>query len=172
MGGLQWTDNNITVDMDRYYGGNEFIDEVESLCQRRALAAFGLNDKEWGINVQPYSGSPANFAVYTALVEPHGRIMGKKRVGGGDFCWEAIWNMINIKICLYPNSLDPPHLHANIVYLFESPFPSLSYYTTLYKTACLLILVLPLLHIAIGIFLTCNTTLISFQDLTCLMEVI
>lgn len=67
----------------RYYGGNEFIDQVESLCQKRALAAFGLSDAEWGVNVQPYSGSPANFAVYTALVQPHGRIMGLDLPDGG-----------------------------------------------------------------------------------------
>lgn len=60
----------------RYYGGNEFIDQVETLCQQRALAAYGLNPEEWGVNVQPYSGSPANFAVYTALLRPHDRIMG------------------------------------------------------------------------------------------------
>jgi len=40
----------------RYYGGNEIIDQVESLCQQRALAAYGLNPDEWGVNVQPYSG--------------------------------------------------------------------------------------------------------------------
>lgn len=67
----------------RYYGGNEFIDQVESLCQQRALKAFGLKPEEWGVNVQPYSGSPANFAVYTALVEPHGRIMGLDLPDGG-----------------------------------------------------------------------------------------
>jgi len=59
----------------RYYGGNEIIDKVENLCKARALKAFGLNEKEWGVNVQPYSGSPANFAVYTALLPPHSRIM-------------------------------------------------------------------------------------------------
>ncbi|XP_045599694.2 serine hydroxymethyltransferase [Procambarus clarkii] len=67
----------------RYYGGNEFIDEVEVLCQQRALKTFGLKPEEWGVNVQPYSGSPANFAVYTALVEPHGRIMGLDLPDGG-----------------------------------------------------------------------------------------
>lgn len=36
----------------RYYGGNEFIDESESLCQQRALEAFRLNPEEWGVNVQ------------------------------------------------------------------------------------------------------------------------
>ena len=40
----------------RYYGGNEVIDKVEILCQKRALDLFGLNPDEWGINVQPYSG--------------------------------------------------------------------------------------------------------------------
>ena len=52
----------------RYYGGNEFIDQIESLCQKRALKAFNLSDKEWYVNVQPLSGSPANFEVYTALM--------------------------------------------------------------------------------------------------------
>lgn len=36
----------------RYYGGNEFIDESERLCQQRALEAFNLNPEEWGVNVQ------------------------------------------------------------------------------------------------------------------------
>eukprot|EP00744_Colponema_vietnamica_P000473 GILI01000862.1.p2 GENE.GILI01000862.1~~GILI01000862.1.p2 ORF type:complete len:451 (+),score=160.79 GILI01000862.1:110-1462(+) len=67
----------------RYYGGNEYIDEIERLCQRRALAAFRLNETEWGVNVQPYSGSPANFAVYTALLQPHDRIMGLDLPSGG-----------------------------------------------------------------------------------------
>ena len=67
----------------RYYGGNEIIDQVERLCQKRALEVFGLNPEQWGVNVQPLSGSPANFAVYTAVVEPHGRIMGLDLPDGG-----------------------------------------------------------------------------------------
>jgi glycine hydroxymethyltransferase len=67
----------------RYYGGNEFIDQVESLCQSRALTAFGLNSEEWGVNVQPLSGSPANFAVYTALLVPGDRLMGLSLAHGG-----------------------------------------------------------------------------------------
>merc|ERR1712232_485597 len=67
----------------RYYGGNEVIDKVENLCKERALKAFGLNDKEWGVNVQPYSGSPANFAVYTGMLPPHSRVMGLDLPSGG-----------------------------------------------------------------------------------------
>jgi len=42
----------------RYYGGNEFIDQAELLCQKRALQVFKLDPNEWGVNVQPLSGNP------------------------------------------------------------------------------------------------------------------
>merc|ERR1719209_294688 len=67
----------------RYYGGNDVIDKIELLAQRRALEAYGLDPEEWGVNVQPYSGSPANFAVYTGIIQPHGRIMGLDLPDGG-----------------------------------------------------------------------------------------
>jgi glycine hydroxymethyltransferase len=67
----------------RYYGGNDVIDQIERLCQERALAAYKLDANQWGVNVQPYSGSPANFAVYTALLKPHDRIMGLDLPSGG-----------------------------------------------------------------------------------------
>ena len=67
----------------RYYGGNEVIDEIETLCCFRALSAFKLDTNTWHVNVQPYSGSPANFAVYTALLKPHDRIMGLDLPSGG-----------------------------------------------------------------------------------------
>jgi glycine hydroxymethyltransferase len=56
---------------------------MEKLTQRRALEVFGLDAAKWGVNVQPLSGVPANFAVYTAIVEPHGRIMGLDLPDGG-----------------------------------------------------------------------------------------
>lgn len=67
----------------RYYGGTQVIDQLELLCQRRALQLYDLNPDQWGVNVQPYSGSPANFAVYTALLKPHDRIMGLDLPDGG-----------------------------------------------------------------------------------------
>ena len=67
----------------RYYGGCEVVDEIETLCQQRALDTYHLSPEEWGVNVQPYSGSPANLAVYNALLEPHDRIMGLDLPSGG-----------------------------------------------------------------------------------------
>lgn len=67
----------------RYYGGNENIDQVEILCQKRAMEAFHLDSEEWGVNVQSLSGSPANFQVYTALLEPHDRILSLDLPHGG-----------------------------------------------------------------------------------------
>lgn len=60
----------------RYYGGNEFIDQIEDLTRNRALKAYRLDPQAWGVNVQGYSGSPANLAAYTALLEPGDRLMG------------------------------------------------------------------------------------------------
>jgi glycine hydroxymethyltransferase len=67
----------------RYYGGNEIVDKVELLCMSRALKLFKLKDTEWHVNVQPLSGSPANFTVYSALVPVGGKIMGMKLSSGG-----------------------------------------------------------------------------------------
>ena len=68
---------------NRYYGGCQFIDKVENLCKERALKAYRLDRSKWSVNVQPYSGSPANMAVYTALLNPHDRIMGLDLPSGG-----------------------------------------------------------------------------------------
>ncbi|GKU98500.1 hypothetical protein SLEP1_g11499 [Rubroshorea leprosula] len=67
----------------RYYMGNQYIDQIETLCCERALAAFGLDSQMWGVNVQPYSCTSANFAVYTALLQPGDRIMGLDSPSGG-----------------------------------------------------------------------------------------
>lgn len=63
----------------RYYGGNEFIDEIELLCIERAKKLFNVPHA----NVQPYSGSPANLAVYMATLKPGETVMGLNLVDGG-----------------------------------------------------------------------------------------
>jgi glycine hydroxymethyltransferase len=67
----------------RYYGGNQCIDKIEELCIQRCLEAFNLDPREWGCNVQPYSGSIANFATLTALLKPNDRLMGLDLPSGG-----------------------------------------------------------------------------------------
>lgn len=63
----------------RYYGGNEFVDEIERLAQERAKLLFGVSHA----NVQPYSGSPANQAVCFALLDPGDKLMGLHLSYGG-----------------------------------------------------------------------------------------
>jgi glycine hydroxymethyltransferase len=67
----------------RYYPGNKFIDEIENLAKERALKAFKLNPNEWSVNVQPYSGSSANLAVYLGLINPGETIIGLNLFHGG-----------------------------------------------------------------------------------------
>ncbi|KAJ1943569.1 Serine hydroxymethyltransferase, cytosolic, partial [Linderina macrospora] len=67
----------------RYYGGNEYIDQSEALCQKRALETFHLDSAKWGVNVQSLSGAPANLYVYGALLKPHDRLMGLDLPHGG-----------------------------------------------------------------------------------------
>ena len=67
----------------RYYGGNEVVDKIEDICAERALDLFKLDPNKWHVNVQALSGSPANLAVYTALVPQGGKIMGMSLDQGG-----------------------------------------------------------------------------------------
>jgi glycine hydroxymethyltransferase len=63
----------------RYYEGMLFVDPLESLCQQRATKLFGADHA----NVQPYSGSPANMAVYFAFLKPGEKVMGLALPMGG-----------------------------------------------------------------------------------------
>ncbi|MFA4937301.1 MAG: serine hydroxymethyltransferase [Patescibacteria group bacterium] len=63
----------------RYYGGNQFIDEIENIARERAKKLFGVEHA----NVQPYSGSPANQAVCFALLNPGDTILGMELAQGG-----------------------------------------------------------------------------------------
>ncbi len=67
----------------RYYGGQTYTDKIELLCQERALKLFNLKNDKWAVNVQPLSGSPANLAVYLALVPVGGKVMGMSLDHGG-----------------------------------------------------------------------------------------
>src|SRR6201985_3626114 len=63
----------------RYYEGQQFIDVIETLAIQRAQALFGVEHA----NVQPYSGSPANLAVYLAFLQPGDTVMGMALPMGG-----------------------------------------------------------------------------------------
>ena len=63
----------------RYYAGNEYIDQIEDIARDRAKRLFGVPH----VNVQPYSGSPANLAVYLATCDPGDTIMGLNLLDGG-----------------------------------------------------------------------------------------
>ncbi len=85
----------------RYYKGQTFTDKVEILCRERALKLFGLSKNNWAVNVQALSGSPANLAVYLALVPIGGKVMGMSLSHGGHLthghkvsATGKIWNQI------------------------------------------------------------------------------
>ena len=97
----------------RYYGGNEVIDRVENLAKERALKLFKLSNKKWGVNVQPYSGSPANLAVYLALVPIGAKIMGMSLSMGGHLthghkvsATGKLWNWVHFGVSKKTELLD------------------------------------------------------------------
>lgn len=66
----------------RYYEGNEFIDELETLCIDMVKKVFKLPEN-WGANVQPLAGSNANLVVYNAILNPGDKIMSMYLPDGG-----------------------------------------------------------------------------------------
>src|SRR3990167_7287059 len=83
----------------RYYGGNDNIDEIEIIAQKRAKKLFGVEH----VNVQPYSGSPANLAVYLATCKPADTIMGLDLTDGGHLThgWKVSATGIFYKSIMY-----------------------------------------------------------------------
>lgn len=88
----------------RYYGGNEFVDQIENLARDRAKALF----KVPYVNVQPYSGSPANQAVCLALLNPGDLIMGMSLYDGGHLThgWKVSFSGIYYKSVSYHVTVD------------------------------------------------------------------
>ena len=67
----------------RYYAGQKMTDKLETLVEERARKLFGLSRKKWAVNVQPYSGSPANYAILRGLLKPGDKIMALPLSLGG-----------------------------------------------------------------------------------------
>ena len=87
----------------RYYQGMGVVDDVELLCEQRALEAFGLTEQKWHVNVQPYSGTPANMAVFNALLNPGDKIMAMYLPDGGHLShgWEYKGKKITLTSKIY-----------------------------------------------------------------------
>jgi len=97
----------------RYYGGNAVVDSIEDLCKKRALDLFKLSPKKWAVNVQALSGSPANLAVFLALVPQGGTIMGMNLQDGGHLthghkasATGKIWKQIPFGVDLKTEQID------------------------------------------------------------------
>jgi glycine hydroxymethyltransferase len=67
----------------RYYPGNIYYDKIEKLAQQRALKLFSLSDRNWHVNVQPYSGAIANLAVYLSVLNVGDAILSMGLPSGG-----------------------------------------------------------------------------------------
>ena len=97
----------------RYYEGQDYVDQVETLAIERAKSLFGMQHA----NVQPYSGSPANQAVYLALAKPGEPVMGLGLPFGGHLThgWGVNFSGILYKSAQYEVSPDTHRLDLNRV---------------------------------------------------------
>lgn len=91
----------------RYYPGNKIYDQIEKIAQQRALRLFNLSDRKWSVNVQPYSGSPANLAVYLALLNFGDRFLGFSLESGGHLTHGAEVNFSGKFYKVKHYSIDP-----------------------------------------------------------------
>jgi glycine hydroxymethyltransferase len=87
----------------RYYGGCQFVDEVEDLARERAKQLFGVKY----VNVQPHSGSQANMGVYLALLQPGDTIMGQSLAEGGHLTHGSPVSFSGKFYNVVPYGLDP-----------------------------------------------------------------
>ncbi len=87
----------------RYYGGCQYVDEVEELARERAKALFGAEHA----NVQPHSGANANLAVFFALLEPGDTVMGMNLQQGGHLSHGSPVNISGKYFHVVPYGVDP-----------------------------------------------------------------
>ena len=79
----------------RYYGGCEYVDQVEELARQRACQLFSADHA----NVQPHSGSQANSAVYMTLIEPGDTVLGLDLARGGHLTHGMKLNSSGMSVC-------------------------------------------------------------------------
>lgn len=89
--------------LKRYYQGQEFVDNIELLCEKYALETFDLNSERWGVNVQAYSGTPANIAIYNSMLNPGDKILAMYLPDGGHLShgWEYKGNKVTLVSKIY-----------------------------------------------------------------------
>jgi glycine hydroxymethyltransferase len=95
----------------RYYQGNGVVDEIERLCEERALEVFALSKEEWAANVQPHSGCPANLAVYNAMLNVGDKIMSMYLPDGGHLSHG--WQLPDKKVTLVSKILNVQFYKVN-----------------------------------------------------------
>ena len=87
----------------RYYGGCQYVDNVEEIARKRACQLFGADHA----NVQPHSGAQANMAVYFALLKPGDTVMGMNLAEGGHLTHGSPVNMSGSYFNFVPYGVDP-----------------------------------------------------------------
>ena len=87
----------------RYYGGCEYVDEVENIARQRALSLFGADHA----NVQPHSGSQANMAVYMAVLKPGDVVLGMNLAHGGHLTHGSWVNFSGMLYHFIPYGVNP-----------------------------------------------------------------
>ena len=90
----------------RYYAGQEFIDKLETLVEERVRKVFRLSAKNWAVNVQPYSGSPANYAVLRGLLNKGDKIISLSLSHGGHLTHGSPVSLSGIDFKIVHYSLD------------------------------------------------------------------
>jgi len=96
----------------RYYGGMEHVDALETLVEKRVRKAFEIGE-EWAVNVQPYSGSPANYEVYRGLLKLGDTILSLDLSHGGHLTHGSPVSLSGIDFRIVHYTVDEKTLQLN-----------------------------------------------------------